>query len=293
MTTKANRQTCKQISDERYECSTVMATRRQGQRVNRRCVSLLGCQRHGMNAVNARSNLSREEISQWYEDKRRIIKEKKKRINKSKLVGTHSTDCNAAKKREEEDWYADMQRKKKLHSETSSFHATANLPQLPLAMFNGDPKSWRQFWSRFEAALGEGKSQIESKPKRVSHSTTVETSALSVTNQTKISKPKHTDSKKSSTEKRPCAFCNQNRWNNKCLTYSTDESRIDDYLRKTEACWKKPDILIGADYLFDSQYVIWILSGTHKGIHEQFNAQDDDEALEQFKQTIIKKGERY
>ncbi|MCP9263847.1 Pao retrotransposon peptidase family protein [Dirofilaria immitis] len=28
-------------------------------------------------------------------------------------------------------------------------------------------------------------------------------------------------------------------------------------------------------------------------IHEQPNAQDDDEALEQFKQTIIKKGERY
>uniref|UniRef100_A0A1I7VP55 Retrotransposon gag protein n=1 Tax=Loa loa TaxID=7209 RepID=A0A1I7VP55_LOALO len=30
--------------------------------------------------------------------------------------------------------------------------STINLPQLPLPTFSGDPKTWREFWSSFEAA---------------------------------------------------------------------------------------------------------------------------------------------
>ncbi|VDM95216.1 unnamed protein product [Onchocerca ochengi] len=38
-------------------------------------------------------------------------------------------------------------------NEIPLYHAAVNLPQLPLPTFNGDPKSWRQFWSSFKAAV--------------------------------------------------------------------------------------------------------------------------------------------
>ncbi|MCP9259939.1 Pao retrotransposon peptidase family protein [Dirofilaria immitis] len=35
----------------------------------------------------------------------------------------------------------------------SANHTTVNLPQLPLPIFDGNPKLWRGFWSRFDAAI--------------------------------------------------------------------------------------------------------------------------------------------
>ncbi|VDK88969.1 unnamed protein product, partial [Onchocerca ochengi] len=40
-----------------------------------------------------------------------------------------------------------------LQNEILLYHATVNLPQFPLPTFNSDPKSWRQFWSSFKAAV--------------------------------------------------------------------------------------------------------------------------------------------
>uniref|UniRef100_A0AAF5Q6X3 DUF1758 domain-containing protein n=1 Tax=Wuchereria bancrofti TaxID=6293 RepID=A0AAF5Q6X3_WUCBA len=34
-----------------------------------------------------------------------------------------------------------------------SYHSTINLPQLPLPVFSGDPKLWREFWNSFNAAI--------------------------------------------------------------------------------------------------------------------------------------------
>ncbi|VDM97707.1 unnamed protein product [Onchocerca ochengi] len=66
-------------------------------------------------------------------------------------------------KKEEENEYGEMIDDNKaiestrcevtLQNKIPLYHAAVNLPQLPLPTFNGDPKSWRQFWSSFKAAV--------------------------------------------------------------------------------------------------------------------------------------------
>uniref|UniRef100_A0AAF5PJS5 DUF1758 domain-containing protein n=1 Tax=Wuchereria bancrofti TaxID=6293 RepID=A0AAF5PJS5_WUCBA len=47
-----------------------------------------------------------------------------------------------------------MSTKEKIMERLSpSYHSTINLPQLPLPVFSGDPKLWREFWNSFNAAI--------------------------------------------------------------------------------------------------------------------------------------------
>ncbi|MCP9260248.1 Integrase core domain containing protein [Dirofilaria immitis] len=95
-----------------------------------------------------------EEIQEQHETRKRIIEEKMMRLE-SYLQSLEMTN----KEREEEEKYAQM-----VDDETgvltqqnetiqSANHTTVNLPQLPLPIFDGNPKLWRGFWSRFDAAI--------------------------------------------------------------------------------------------------------------------------------------------
>ncbi|VDN01123.1 unnamed protein product, partial [Onchocerca ochengi] len=149
-------------------------------------------------------NLSREEIYQLYEARRRTIEEKIMRLELHiGMLETTNAEwrqyiqqiATPAKRKEEEDKYVQMVDEKtgilnlitegketiiilKIHKNETELvlqrlekddrkeevtqqkmltqtanHLTANLPQLPLPIFSGNPNQWRGFWSSFEAAI--------------------------------------------------------------------------------------------------------------------------------------------
>ncbi|MCP9256850.1 Pao retrotransposon peptidase family protein [Dirofilaria immitis] len=79
------------------------------------------------------------------------------------------------------------------------------------------------------------KKSIDFKQKRASHNNKGETSALSTIKQFKSTKSSGheptTQPKKIAKDKRPCAFCNKDHWDNECSTYPTLKQRME-YLRK-------------------------------------------------------------
>ncbi|MCP9256847.1 hypothetical protein DINM_000074 [Dirofilaria immitis] len=83
------------------------------------------------------------------------------------------------------------------------------------------------------------KKSIDFKQKRASHNNKGETSALSTIKQFKSTKSSGheptTQPKKIAKDKRPCAFCNKDHWDNECSTYPTLKQRME-YLRKNNAC---------------------------------------------------------
>ncbi|MCP9259467.1 Pao retrotransposon peptidase family protein [Dirofilaria immitis] len=83
------------------------------------------------------------------------------------------------------------------------------------------------------------KKSIDFKQKRASHNNKGETSALSTIKQFKSTKSSGHESttqpKKIARDKRPCAFCNKDHWDNECSTYPTLKQRME-YLRKNNAC---------------------------------------------------------
>uniref|UniRef100_A0AAF5Q2V1 Uncharacterized protein n=1 Tax=Wuchereria bancrofti TaxID=6293 RepID=A0AAF5Q2V1_WUCBA len=114
-----------------------------------------------------------EVLCQQYETKARIIKEKLIRLEK--YVGTlekindkwleyiQQTPMSERKKEEKYEEMATDDRddtelalkrltRSKEHSITEC-RPVVNLPQLSLPTFSGDPKTWREFWSSFEASV--------------------------------------------------------------------------------------------------------------------------------------------
>ncbi|MCP9264373.1 Pao retrotransposon peptidase family protein [Dirofilaria immitis] len=83
------------------------------------------------------------------------------------------------------------------------------------------------------------KKSIDFKQKRASHNNKGETSALSTIKQFKSTKSSDHESttqpKKIARDKRPCAFCNKDHWDNECSMYPTLKQRME-YLRKNNAC---------------------------------------------------------
>ncbi|MCP9266373.1 Homocysteine S-methyltransferase 1 [Dirofilaria immitis] len=83
------------------------------------------------------------------------------------------------------------------------------------------------------------KESIDFKQKRASHNNKGETSALSTIKQFKSTKSSGHESttqpKKIARDKRPCAFCNKDHWDNECSTYPKLKQRME-YLRKNNAC---------------------------------------------------------
>ncbi|MCP9262730.1 Pao retrotransposon peptidase family protein [Dirofilaria immitis] len=83
------------------------------------------------------------------------------------------------------------------------------------------------------------KKSIDFKQKRAPYNNKEETSALSTIKQFKSTKSSGHESatqpKKIARDKRPCAFCNKDHWDNECSAYPTLKQRME-YLRKNNAC---------------------------------------------------------
>ncbi|MCP9258052.1 Pao retrotransposon peptidase family protein [Dirofilaria immitis] len=103
-----------------------------------------------------------EEIQEQHETRKRIIEEKMMRLEsyleslettnkewKQYIQQISSPQKGERKKKNTHKWWTMKQ------NETiqSANHTTVNLPQLPLPIFDGNPKLWRGFWSRFDAAI--------------------------------------------------------------------------------------------------------------------------------------------
>ncbi|MCP9257663.1 Pao retrotransposon peptidase family protein [Dirofilaria immitis] len=144
---------CKQFSWRRFRriCSTG----------ERKGVKLSG-RNQKMDLEKMDPMMTVEEIQEQHETRKRIIEEKMMRLEsypeslemtnkewKQYIQQISSPQKGERKTKNTHKWWTMKQ------NETiqSANHTTVNLPQLPLPIFDGNPKLWREFWSRFDAAI--------------------------------------------------------------------------------------------------------------------------------------------